>query len=187
MLTVSPVAAVYPTIPVPQGILISSKSRMSSIFDSAFTSNTFETRYRGPSLSPLTKNREHRSAFKSTLTFCNILWHKVVRSKSLEISFTSSINKSASSNCCSSSRDFRYRWGDLALTFVVSDGERKLTWPSTTLTRGLRIPLPSNSEAEIFLTGVEAPECGGVPLGVLMCDLERSQESIKFRFAFREK
>jgi hypothetical protein len=47
-----------------------------------------------------------------------------------------------------------------------SFGERKLGCPSTTLINGFKIPLPSNSEAEIFLAGVELPEGGGVPLGV---------------------
>ena len=45
MLTGSPLSATYPTIPVPQGILISSFFSISSSVDLEHTSNNFETRH----------------------------------------------------------------------------------------------------------------------------------------------
>ena len=186
MFTTSPVAAVYPTIPVPKGIRISSKPCMSSSFDSAFTSNTFDTRYRGPSFGPWRRNSEHRSPLTRILTFCRILWQRLVESKSLEISLTSSMSNSFSSSCKSSTRDLRFRGEGRVL--CGSFGVRKVACPSTTLTKGFKIPLPSNSDADIFRTGVEEPEGGGVPVGVgLLTERDWSQESIRVLLALRVK
>lgn len=186
MFTTSPVSAVYPTIPVPKGILISSNPCMSSSFDSAFTSNTLETRYRGPSFGPWRRKSEQRSPLRRILTFCRILWQRLFTSKSFEISLTSSINNSFSSSCSSSTRDLRFRCGERVLEGSL--GERNVACPSTTFTKGFKIPLPSNSEAEIFRTGVEVPEAGGVPLGVgVRTERDWSQESIRVLLALRVK
>lgn len=134
MLTGSPLSATYPTIPVPQGILISSFFSISSKVDLEHTSNNFDTRHllleqdwslrcglfpssellaaaswfreddalvlatvvpaaaaaaaAAALLSPWTRNNEPRSAWRSVLTFCRILWHNDLTSSSLQMSLT---------------------------------------------------------------------------------------------------
>lgn len=116
MFTGSPLCATKPTIPVPQGIRISSFFSISCRVDLEQTSNNFDTRYL-PLLfdihllhfllfslffvqhiswelrSPWTRKREPRSAWSSMLTFWRILWHNERTSSSLQMSFTLNIKK----------------------------------------------------------------------------------------------
>ena len=155
-----PVLATCPTIPVPQGMTISEHfSTLSSRVASLCTSKSLLIRsLSSESCSPLVRKSEHLSAFRRMLTLRRILWQRLVTSRSLQISMTNSYINSLSSNCFNSLRLLRATLLSAVWVHVEGSGPKNVGQPSTVETIGLRIPCFSNSCAEIFLTGVFAPE-----------------------------
>ena len=143
-------------MPLPQGTRISFFEISSTVLFE-LTSNRFDRRYWElvPG-SPATRKREHLSASVRIPTFCKILWHKLLTSRSLQMSLTNSRMSSVSSKLCKSVLDFFLIWPVSSL--LLMGWVKKVGVPSTVVTQGLVKPPFSNSWAEIFLTGVAPPE-----------------------------
>ena len=161
-------------MPLPHGTRISFFEISSTVLFE-LTSNKFDSRYCElvPG-SPATRKREHLSASVRIPTFCKILWHKLLTSRSLQMSLTSSRMSSVSSKLCKSVRDFFLIW---PVSSLVQPGwVKNVGVPSTVVTQGLVRPPFSNSCAEIFLTGVAPPE---------QVDLDPVERDLKTHLLFR--
>ena len=107
----------------------------------------------------ITKKLSYLSALVSIPTFCRILWHKFLMSRSLHMSLTSVRISSVSLSPWMSFLDrFRISWTLESIPSSFEGGLRKVGEPSTVVTNGFVKPPRSNSWAEIFRTGVPDPE-----------------------------
>ena len=123
------------------------------------------------------ENEIYLSALVRMPTFCKILWHRLLISRSLQMSLTNSKMRSVSFKPWMSFLDrLRISWW-LENSELAFGGLKKVGAPSTVVTKGLVNPPRSNSCAEIFRTGVPEPELKSELIGLIWGTLFRSEVS----------